>query len=88
MDSKCRFLGSDIWSRDRGGSDGAPFAVSNRCRDVFAPLGEGSIEPTGELTCPWHAARFGGYTDAMVRSPLGVFKLVANPVKATLGAAS
>jgi nitrite reductase/ring-hydroxylating ferredoxin subunit len=68
-----------------GMSNGFPFAVSNRCRHVFAPLGTGTVESSGELTCPWHAAQFDVRTGAMTRGPQGVFKPVAGPVKATLG---
>ncbi|HEY1970669.1 MAG TPA: Rieske 2Fe-2S domain-containing protein [Pseudonocardia sp.] len=69
-----------------GVSDGRPFAVSNRCRHVFAPLGNGTVEASGELTCPWHAARFDVRTGTMTRGPQGVFKPVAGPIKATIGA--
>lgn len=68
-----------------GVSNGQPFAVSNRCRHVFAPLHKGSVEDD-LLTCPWHHAQFDVRSGAMVRGPQGVFKPVADPIKATLGA--
>ena len=39
-----------------GMSAGKPFAVSNRCRHLFASLGEGQVTDEGCLQCPWHAA--------------------------------
>jgi nitrite reductase/ring-hydroxylating ferredoxin subunit len=69
-----------------GMSQGRPFAVSNRCRHVFAPLGNGTVDEHGRLTCPWHEAQFDVRSGAMVRGPQGIFKPIANPVRATLGA--
>ncbi len=69
-----------------GLSGGEPFAVSNRCRHLFAPLGKGHVATDGCLECPWHAARFDVRTGKMVRGPQGAFKPVANAVKGTLGA--
>lgn len=71
-----------------GISGGSPFAVSNRCRHMFARLGKGSVDDEGRLTCPWHAAQYDVQTGAMVRGPQGIFKPVAEPVKATMGARS
>lgn len=68
-----------------GLSNGAPFAVSNRCRHVFAPLGKGSVDDAGHLVCPWHHAEFDVRSGAMTLGPQGVFKPVAGPIKATLG---
>lgn len=69
-----------------GISEGAPFAVSNRCRHLFGALGNGSVAGDGRLTCPWHAAQYDVRTGAMTRGPQGAFKPIAGPVKATLGA--
>lgn len=69
-----------------GMSDGKPFAVSNRCRHVFASLGKGTVDAEGHLDCPWHHALYDVQSGTMVRGPQGVFKPVANPIKATLGA--
>ncbi len=69
-----------------GLSAGKPFAVSNRCRHLFASLGTGHVTDDGCLECPWHAARYDVGTGKMVRGPQGVFKPVAGAVKATTGA--
>jgi 3-phenylpropionate/trans-cinnamate dioxygenase ferredoxin subunit len=69
-----------------GISGGEPFAVSNRCRHLFAPLGKGSVTEDGCLQCPWHGARYDVRTGAMVRGPQGAFKPLAGAVKATTGA--
>lgn len=69
-----------------GLSNGAPFALSNRCRHLFAPLGKGSVDAAGHLVCPWHKAEFDVHTGAMTLGPQGVFKPLANPIKATMGA--
>jgi len=69
-----------------GLSNGEPFAVSNRCRHLFASLGEGAVSKDGELVCPWHGARFDTATGAMTLGPQGVFKPLAKPVKFSLGA--
>lgn len=65
--------------------DGEPFAVSNRCRHLFAPLGQGRVID-GCLECPWHAARFDVRTGRMTRGPQGAFKPLAGVVKGTTGA--
>jgi len=64
--------------------DGVPFAVSNRCRHLFAPLGKGKI-CDGQLECPWHAARYDVVSGKMTRGPQGAFKPLAGAVKATTG---
>ena len=69
-----------------GISAGQPFAVSNRCRHLFASLGEGHVTDDGCLECPWHAARYDVGTGKMVRGPQGAFKPLAGVVKATTGA--
>ena len=71
-----------------GISAGRPFAVSNRCRHLFAPLGKGRVTDDGCLQCPWHAALYDVGTGAMVRGPQGAFKPLAGAVKATTGARS
>ena len=52
-----------------GISAGKPFAVSNRCRHLFASLGKGRVTDDGCLQCPWHAALYGVGTGAMVPGP-------------------
>ena len=69
-----------------GISAGKPFAVSNRCRHLFASLGKGRVTDDGRLQCPWHAALYDVGTGAMVRGPQGAFRPVAGTVKATTGA--
>lgn len=71
-----------------GLSEGEPFAVSNRCRHLFASLGEGHVADDGCLECPWHAARFDVGSGKMTRGPQGAFKPLAGAVKATTGARS
>lgn len=71
-----------------GVSAGKPFAVSNRCRHLFASLGKGAVTDDGRLQCPWHAALYDVGTGKMVRGPQGAFKPVAGAVKATTGARS
>ena len=68
-----------------GISEGKPFAVSNRCRHLFASLGEGRVTTEGCLECPWHAARYDVKTGKMVRGPQGAFKPLAGVIKATAG---
>ena len=41
-----------------GISAGKPFAVSNRCRHLFASLGKGHVTDDGCLQCPRHAALY------------------------------
>jgi len=71
-----------------GISAGTPFAVSNRCRHLFASLGDGRVTDDGCLQCPSHAALYDVGTGAMVRGPQGAFKPLAGAVKATTGARS
>jgi nitrite reductase/ring-hydroxylating ferredoxin subunit len=67
-----------------GMSDGEPFAVSNRCRHLFASLGEGQgVE--GCLECPWHHARYDVRNGRMVAGPGGVFRPLGRVVKDTSG---
>ena len=69
-----------------GISTGKPFAVSNRCRHLFASLGNGYVTDDGCLQCPWHGARYDVATGKMVRGPQGAFKPLAGAVRATTGA--
>jgi 3-phenylpropionate/trans-cinnamate dioxygenase ferredoxin subunit len=69
-----------------GMSADKPFAVSNRCRHLFASLGRGRVTEDGCLECPWHGARYDVGTGKMVRGPQGAFKPLAGTVKATTGA--
>ena len=69
-----------------GISEGKPFAVSNRCRHLFASLGKGRVTDAGCLECPWHASLYNVSSGAMVRGPQGAFKPLAGAIKATAGA--
>jgi nitrite reductase/ring-hydroxylating ferredoxin subunit len=69
-----------------GISTGKPFAMSNRCRHLFASLGNGHVTDDGCLQCPWHAARYDVTTGKMVRGPQGAFKPLAGAIRATTGA--
>ena len=67
---------------------GKPFAVSNRCRHLFASLGDGRVTDDGCLQCPKHAALYNVDTGEMVKGPQGAYKPLAGAVKATVGARS
>jgi 3-phenylpropionate/trans-cinnamate dioxygenase ferredoxin subunit len=69
-----------------GLSAGKPFAVSNRCRHLFASLGAGRVTEDGCLQCPSHAALYDVSTGAMTRGPQGAFRPLAGLVKGTTGA--
>jgi nitrite reductase/ring-hydroxylating ferredoxin subunit len=68
-----------------GISEGKPFAVSNKCRHLFASLGKGEVDKDGCLECPSHHALYDVETGKMVRGPQGAFKPLAGSVKATFG---
>jgi 3-phenylpropionate/trans-cinnamate dioxygenase ferredoxin subunit len=69
-----------------GISAGKPFALSNRCRHLYAELGKGHVTDDGRLECPWHHALYDVGSGKMVRGPQGLFKPLAGAVKATAGA--
>lgn len=56
-----------------GNADGELFAVSRRCRHLYADLAGGSIDEAGCLACPWHGARYDVHTGRMVVGPQGIF---------------
>jgi nitrite reductase/ring-hydroxylating ferredoxin subunit len=68
-----------------GISSGEPFAVSNRCRHLFASLGKGEVADDGTLQCPLHGARYDVHTGKMTRGPQGAFKPLAGAIKGTSG---
>ncbi len=68
-----------------GLSDGEPFAVSNRCRHLFASLGGGRVDQDGCLECPWHRALYDVKTGLMVRGPQGAFKPLEGVIRNTAG---
>ncbi len=71
-----------------GISAGEAFAVSNRCRHLFASLGTGRVTSEGCLECPRHHALYDVGSGKMVLGPQGAFKPLAGAVKATAGARS
>lgn len=85
-DSQVTVVESEHGKLAVGLSDGTPFAVSNRCRHLFASLGEGKVTADGCLECPWHGAQYDVSTGKMVLGPQGAFKPIAGAVKGTMGA--
>ena len=56
-----------------GNADGQLFAVTRRCRHLYADLADGSIDEAGCLTCPWHGSKYDVETGRMVLGPQGIF---------------
>jgi nitrite reductase/ring-hydroxylating ferredoxin subunit len=56
-----------------GNVDGELFAVTRRCRHLYADLADGSIDEKGCLTCPWHGSKYDVHTGRMVLGPQGIF---------------
>ena len=56
-----------------GNSQGELFAVTRRCRHLYADLAGGSIDRDGCLVCPWHGSRYDVKSGRMVRGPQGIF---------------
>src|SRR3990170_2458113 len=56
-----------------GNSKGDLFAVTRRCRHLYADLAGGSIDRDGCLVCPWHGSKYDVKTGRMVRGPQGIF---------------
>ena len=56
-----------------GNADGRYFAVTRRCRHLYADLANGRIDRDGCLVCPWHASKYDVGTGRMVRGPQGVY---------------
>lgn len=56
-----------------GNADGDVFAVTRRCRHLYADLAKGSIDEDGCLTCPWHGSKYNVQTGRMVLGPQGIF---------------
>lgn len=56
-----------------GNANGDLFAVTRRCRHLYADLADGSIDEDGCLTCPWHGSKYDVDTGRMVRGPQGIF---------------
>jgi nitrite reductase/ring-hydroxylating ferredoxin subunit len=56
-----------------GNSKGDYFAVTRRCRHLYADLAGGKIDSKGCLVCPWHGSRYDVKTGRMVLGPQGIF---------------
>ncbi len=56
-----------------GNVDGELFAVTRRCRHLYADLAHGSIDEAGCLVCPWHSSKYDINSGKMVLGPHGVF---------------
>jgi nitrite reductase/ring-hydroxylating ferredoxin subunit len=56
-----------------GNAKGDYFAVTRRCRHLYADLANGTIDANGCLVCPWHGSRYDVKTGRMVRGPQGIF---------------
>lgn len=59
-----------------GNADGELFAVTRRCRHLYADLAGGTIDEAGCLVCPWHGSKYDVGTGRMVRGPQGIFAKV------------
>src|SRR6266540_5846431 len=60
-----------------GNSEGEYFAVTRRCRHLFAGLAGGRIDKRdGCLVCPWHGSKYDVKTGRMVRGPQGFFRKI------------
>jgi nitrite reductase/ring-hydroxylating ferredoxin subunit len=46
-----------------GNSKGDYFAVTRRCRHLYADLAGGTIDSKGCLVCPWHGSRYAAIVD-------------------------
>jgi len=56
-----------------GNAGGELFAVTRRCRHLYADLAGGRIDKNGCLVCPWHGSKYDVRTGRMVRGPQGIF---------------
>jgi nitrite reductase/ring-hydroxylating ferredoxin subunit len=56
-----------------GNAGGELFAVTRRCRHLYADLANGRIDKDGCLVCPWHASKYDVKTGRMLRGPQGFF---------------
>ena len=56
-----------------GNAGGDLFAVTRRCRHLYADLAGGTIDDAGCLVCPWHGAKYDVKTGRMVLGPQGIF---------------
>jgi nitrite reductase/ring-hydroxylating ferredoxin subunit len=56
-----------------GNAAGEYFAVTRRCRHLYADLAGGRIDKNAGLVCSWHGSRYDVRTGRMVRGPQGIF---------------
>ena len=56
-----------------GNAGGELFALTRRCRHLYADLANGSIDEDGCLVCPWHGSKYDVGTGRMVRGPQGLY---------------
>jgi 3-phenylpropionate/trans-cinnamate dioxygenase ferredoxin component len=56
--------------------DGKRYAVSRRCRHLFADLANGHLDADGCLVCPWHQSAYEPATGRMVVGPQAGFEKV------------
>jgi nitrite reductase/ring-hydroxylating ferredoxin subunit len=59
-----------------GNAKGDVFAVTRRCRHLYADLAKGSIDAQGCLVCPWHGSKYDVKSGRMVRGPQGIFEKI------------
>jgi nitrite reductase/ring-hydroxylating ferredoxin subunit len=59
-----------------GNVGGEYFAVTRRCRHLYADLAHGHIAKDGCLVCPWHGSKYDVKTGRMVRGPQGIFRRI------------
>jgi len=69
-----KVTGAGIWAV--GNVDGEYFAVTRRCRHLFADLANGHIANDGCLVCPWHGSKYDVKSGRMVRGPQGIFRKI------------
>jgi nitrite reductase/ring-hydroxylating ferredoxin subunit len=67
-----------------GNSNGELFAVTRRCRHLYADLANGRIDKDGCLVCPWHGSKYDVKTGRMVRGPQGIFARIPGLDAATM----
>jgi nitrite reductase/ring-hydroxylating ferredoxin subunit len=66
-----KVVGAGRWAV--GNIGGRYFAVTRRCRHLYADLARGKIDRQGCLVCPWHASAYDVDTGRMTRGPQGIF---------------
>jgi nitrite reductase/ring-hydroxylating ferredoxin subunit len=67
-----KVTGAGIWAVGKVGGD--YFAITRRCRHLFADLARGHIAKDGCLVCPWHGSKYDVRAGRMVRGPQGIFR--------------